>query len=523
MKTLKFKVINKDRVGLLLDISRILTSKIINVVNLEVIPGIMYFEVESDYPIDKYTLFKELKSIKGVEKCLEIDLLPSKETNLRLQAVLDAISEGVLAINAQAEITIVNPVAEKILKMDKEELIKQKINNILTDNMPMLVCLRDGRPYNHQEILINKGTKQYHYLTSGRPIVDKDSNVTGVVATLKDMTEVRQLVYSVTGPNIITFEDIIGESEKLKEVVQLGEKVAVGNSTILLRGESGTGKELFARAIHQASARRNKPFVPVNCAALPDSLLESELFGYTEGAFTGAQKKGKQGLFEFASEGTIFLDEIGEVSPYLQAKLLRVLQEGKVRRIGSQEEISVDVRVIAATNKNLELMVGKNEFRQDLYYRLNVIPIFLPPLRERKEDIGLLTRYFLVKMNIRFNKKVEMITKDAMKKLYEHDWPGNVRELENVIERAVNLVSGNQLTPDLIIIDGEIKLPAEKSFPAGSLAEILDEVEKQVIKQALNNKGSIRKAARALGVSHTTIMNKIKKHGLTGGKIFYQW
>jgi transcriptional regulator of aroF, aroG, tyrA and aromatic amino acid transport len=366
---------------------------------------------------------------------------------------------------------------------------------------------------------IKKGAAKYHYVTSGRPVLDKQNQVVGVVATLKDMTEVRQLVYSVTKPNMITFQDIIGESKNFKGVMQLGEKVAAGSSTVLLRGESGTGKELFARAIHMASARREKPFVPVNCAALPDSLLESELFGYNEGAFTGAIKKGKQGLFEFASEGTIFLDEIGEVSPYLQAKLLRVLQDGKVRRIGSQEEINVDVRVVSATNKDLEEMVEKNAFRKDLYYRLNVIPIYLPPLRERKEDIPLLVNHFLQKLNIRFGKEVEFVAKEALEKLYQHDWPGNVRELENVVERAVNLISGKWLTPELVITDQKLDFPQDKTYQSGSLAGIMDELEKQIIVQALKNKGTIRKAAQALGVSHTTVMNKIKKHQLVDGKI----
>jgi transcriptional regulator of aroF, aroG, tyrA and aromatic amino acid transport len=523
MKVLKFKVINKDRVGLLLDISKVLTAKDINVNSLEINPDIMYLEVESKTGIHKQWLFQEIEEIFGVIKCMEIELLPWEETNQRLQAVLDAISEGVLAVNARAEITAVNPVVERMFKLSKEELIGKRVDEVLSPHVPMLECLKTGEAYNHQEMWIKKGAAKYHYVTSGRPVLDKQNQVVGVVATLKDMTEVRQLVYSVTKPNMITFQDIIGGSKKFKGVMQLGEKIAAGISTVLLRGESGTGKELFAQAIHMASARREKPFVPVNCAALPDSLLESELFGYTEGAFTGAIKKGKQGLFEFANEGTIFLDEIGEVSPYLQAKLLRVLQDGKVRRIGSQEEISVDVRVVSATNKDLEEMVEKNAFRKDLYYRLNVIPIYLPPLRERKEDIPLLVSHFLQKMNIRFGKEVEFVAREALEKLYQHDWPGNVRELENVVERAVNLISGKWLTPELVITDQNLDLPQDKTYQSGTLSEIMDEAEKQIIVQTLKNKGTIRKAAQALGVSHTTVMNKIKKYKLADGKSCDQW
>ncbi|MBO8168406.1 MAG: sigma 54-interacting transcriptional regulator [Thermoanaerobacteraceae bacterium] len=515
MKTLKFKVINKDRVGLLLDISKVLTARNINVTNLEVVPDITYLEVAVPENTDKQVLFRELEAVPAVIKCVEIELMPWEETNQRLQAVLDAISEGVLAINSKAEITTVNPVAEQILNASKEELVGRKINDVLADDVPMLDCLRTGRTYNHHEINISKGKKKYHYVTSGRPIRDKNNKVVGVVATIKDMTEVRRLVYSVTKPTMVTFDDIIGESEKLQQVIEMGKRVAEGGSTVLLRGESGTGKELFARSIHMASPRRDQPFVPVNCAALPDSLLESELFGYVEGAFTGSRKNGKQGLFEFANGGTIFLDEIGEVSPHLQAKLLRVLQEGKVRRVGGQEEIPINVRVIAATNKNLEEMVETSEFRKDLYYRLNVIPIHLPPLRERKEDIPLLVNHFLEKMNIRFNKNVEYVSKEALEKLYSHDWPGNVRELENVIERAVNLVTGKWLTPDVILIDPNQDIPAQSIPRERTLNDIVSRVEKQLITQVLKNSGSIRKAAKALGVSHTTIMNKIKKYNIS--------
>ncbi|MDW7674023.1 MAG: sigma 54-interacting transcriptional regulator [Bacillota bacterium] len=518
MAMLKFKVLNKDRVGLLLDISKILTTKNINVNSLEIVPDSMYVEVEAEGNIDQKKLFQELTEVKGVTECEKIELLPWEENNQRLQAVLDAISEGVLAINSNAEITAANPIVERIFKSKKEELLGKKISEVLTDQLPMLSCLTTGEPYNHQEIFFKKGIKKFHYVTSGRPIRDKHNQIIGVVATLKDMTEVRQLVYSVTKPEMVTFQDIIGESSQLQTVIQLGQTVAQGGSIVLLRGESGTGKELFARAIHMASSRRDKPFVPVNCAALPDSLLESELFGYTEGAFTGASKKGKVGLFEFANQGTLFLDEVGELSPHLQAKLLRVLQEHKIRPIGSQEEIDIDVRVIAATHKNLEKMVEKNEFRRDLYYRLNVFPIYLPPLRERKEDIILLVNHFLHKMNLRLGKKVEFISKEAIEKLFCHSWYGNVRELENVIERAVNLVSGPWLTPDIVILDQGLEGTERIETGNKTLSQILDKVEERIISQIIKDKGSIRKTAIALGVSHTTIMNKMKKHNISTGK-----
>ncbi|WP_366923944.1 sigma 54-interacting transcriptional regulator [Metallumcola ferriviriculae] len=518
MAVLKFKVLNQDRVGLLQDISAVLTQNDINVNNLEVVPNSMFFEVEREGVVARGLLFKEIEAVVGVGKCVEIELLPWEGVTQRLQAVLDSVSEGVLSIDWEERITTVNPVAEAIFGMKRDELIGEKISKILPADLPMLHCLANGQAYSHQEICINKGRRKYHYVTSGRPIKDKHQRVVGVVATIKDMTEVRRLVYSMTKPTMVTFEDIVGDSDKLQCVIQMGERVAEGSSTVLLRGESGTGKELFARSVHMASPRREQPFVPVNCAALPDSLLESELFGYTDGAFTGSRKNGKQGLFEFAGGGTIFLDEIAEISPHLQAKLLRVLQEGKVRRVGGQEETAIDVRVIAATNKNLEEMVEKNEFRKDLYYRLNVIPLFLPALRERMEDIAPLVNHFLAKMNIRFGKNVEFVSKEALEKLYHHDWPGNVRELENVVERAANLVAGKWLTADVIMIDPGVGRMDKEGYEGQSLAEIMDQVEKQVVSRTIQKTGSIRKAASQLGVSHTTVLNKIKKYNIPHGK-----
>lgn len=229
--------------------------------------------------------------------------------------------------------------------------------------------------------------------------------------------------------------------------------MAKGDSTVLIRGESGTGKELFARAIHMESFRSGKPFVPINCAAFPENLLESELFGYVEGAFTGASKGGKTGLIEYAHNGTLFLDEIGELSPRLQVKLLRVLQEGQVRKIGDSKEHPVDVRIIAATNRNLEDMMKLGTFREDLYYRLNVVPIFIPPLRQRKEDIPILGRHLINKFNSRLNKRVESISEEALDKLMAYHWPGNIRELENVLERAMILTPDEKIIPEHIMLD----------------------------------------------------------------------
>ncbi len=517
MHMIKFRIVNKDRIGLVYDISRVFAELHMNIVHLEVMPDIMYLEISSKGEIDQEVLFTRLKEVKGVISCTGIDLLPMEKTNRQLTAILDAINEGVMAINSEGKVTSANPMAEKIFNRDKGGLPGEKITSLFEDNLPILTCLETGKPYNHQEVFIKKGDIHNNFFTSGRPIMDAQGKVRGVVITLKDMREVRDFVYSVTKPADITFNEIVGKSSKIRSTIQLCKRFAMSNSTILLRGESGTGKELFARSIHMASKRKSKPFTPVNLASLPDSLLESELFGYTGGSFTGAAKSGRPGLFEFANEGTIFLDEIGEMLPNLQVKLLRVLQEGKVKRVGSQMEKPIDVRVIAATNADLEGLIKENKFREDLYYRLNVIPIYLPPLRDRKEDIPLLAMYFIKRMSAKLNKKVESITSGAMDKLCAYEWPGNIRELENVIERAVNMAAEPYLTEDLILIkDKSISQNGllDELQEEDSLQNIVSQYEKEVLKSALKKDMSIRKTARSLGISHTALMNKMKKYNL---------
>jgi transcriptional regulator of aroF, aroG, tyrA and aromatic amino acid transport len=273
---------------------------------------------------------------------------------------------------------------------------------------------------------------------------------------------------------------------------------------------------LFARAIHWTGPRKDKPFVPINCAALPDTLLESELFGYQGGSFTDAKKEGKQGLFEFANGGTVFLDEIGELPVHLQVKLLRVLQEGKIRRIGSNEETPVDVRIIAATNRDLKEMVNKNQFRKDLFYRLNVIPIYIPPLRERVEDVILLGQYFLDKYNVATGKKIKGFSPETLEIFKNYYWPGNVRELENVVERAVILTSDNSLiNPHVLYIEKESNLTRAIEVDENkSLKAQLDMLEKKILEEALKKYKTTRKIGKVLGLSHAGIQKKLKKHNL---------
>ncbi|WP_051617710.1 sigma-54 interaction domain-containing protein [Desulfofundulus thermocisternus] len=327
-----------------------------------------------------------------------------------------------------------------------------------------------------------------------------------------------------------TTDHIIGLSPQMLDLKETLLKIAPRNSNVLITGESGTGKELFARALHAASLRRAGPFVKINCAAIPDTLVESELFGYEEGAFTGCRKGGQPGKLELAHQGTVFLDEVAELSWPMQAKLLRFLQEREIQKLGSRRSIYVDVRVVAATNVNLEQMVKYKKFREDLFYRLNVINLHIPPLRERKEDIPLLVEAFIQKFNLSFKARVSGVAPEVMNAFMQYSWPGNVRELENCLERAFNLIDDNKviqlhhLPAHLYSLSGEKQplrdtgLPGQvtQAFRQGkTLVEILEQVEKYIILQALvESKGNRARAARLLGISRPGLYKKLVKYNL---------
>lgn len=310
---------------------------------------------------------------------------------------------------------------------------------------------------------------------------------------------------------------MVGKDKKMQEVYRLIDLVAQSHSTVLIQGETGTGKELVARAIHQISSRREEPFISINCAAVPDNLLESELFGHEKGAFTGAISR-RKGKFELADRGTILLDEIGEMSLRLQAKLLRVLQEFEFYRIGGSNPIRVDVRVIATTNQDLKQAIKEGRFREDLFFRLNVIKINLPPLREKRNDIPLLANYFLKKYRELYHKDMSIISREAMEMLLKYDWPGNVRELENQMERAVVLNSTSEVKPDHLNLQYDLHFSERTSF-SGMVGLSLREMEKNLLLKTLESEGGNRtRAAQVLGITVRTLRNKLKEYRQEGWK-----
>lgn len=342
-------------------------------------------------------------------------------------------------------------------------------------------------------------------------------DISSVLADVPGILEIRTISETHTAKtgDIEGFENIIGESRAIKDALKTASKAASTDAIITLRGASGTGKEIFAKAIHTKS-RVKGIFIPINCAALPESLLETELFGYDAGAFTGADRNGKPGLFEVANGGTLFLDEITEIPLNMQGKLLRVLQEKKIRRIGGTKELDVNVRIITASNKDIEKMVQEGDFREDLYFRINVLPIFIPALNDRPQDIRPLAEHFLASLNIKRHEGAQILSEDAYRKLLSHRFKGNVRELKNIIERASILCDSNVITSEFIIFSSDISrvMNPSDTLQGKDLKTYMNEIEYRLIKDTLSSAKSIRQAALKLGISHVALLNKKKKLGL---------
>lgn len=366
-----------------------------------------------------------------------------REVRVLLTAIINSTQDAISVVNENGLGILINPAYTRLTGLTEEDVINKLPTADVSEGESMhLKVLRTRQPV--KGVSMRVGPNRKEVIVNVAPVI-VSGQLRGAVGVLRDISEIHKLSEELEKAKRLirhleakyTFHDIIGESEAIKAAIEQAQRAAVTPATVLLRGESGTGKELFAHAIHRSSERQKGQFIRVNCAALADSLLESELFGYVEGAFTGAKRGGKAGLFEEANGGTIFLDEIGEISPNLQAKLLRVLQEREVVRVGDNRSFNVDVRVIAATNANLEAKLKSGKFREDLYYRLNVIPVIIPPLRQRKDDIPLLVHHLIRHFNQEYGRCVEQVSEKALRILMAYHWPGNVRELENILGRAI--------------------------------------------------------------------------------------
>ena len=458
----------------------------------------------------------------------EMDLLLHENALMqeRLQMILEAVQDGICVVERTGAITYVNPSYLRIVHKTPEMVIGQNVFETAPDGNRSGV-LRSGVARIGSISHKKDGTT---VVANVNPIFS-DGEIAGVVSVIKDITELQNLMARLsqvsaradyleqellrTKKTAQAFKNYIGKSGKVVDVLALASKAAGSSATVLIRGESGTGKEVIAEGIHYASERRRGPFIRVNCGAIPCALLESELFGHEKGAFTGAVKR-KLGKFELAAHGTIFLDEIGEMDRNMQVKLLRVLQQKEFDRVGGEETVRVDVRIIAATNRNLEEMVKDGSFRDDLYYRLNVIPIILPPLRDRVDDIPLLVEHFIEKISAESGRPTRGITPEAMDVLMSYKWPGNVRELENVIERVITLMDNDQITVASLpsYIKGELAVREVQDFAAGVTVLPWEDYERQIIANALEQCGSFNAAAKMLKITHKTVAAKARKYGL---------
>ncbi|WP_064091597.1 sigma-54 interaction domain-containing protein [Rossellomorea aquimaris] len=491
---------------------------------LKIISNRIPMITETDEIIGAFSVFKDITEVVNLAE----EITNLKEIQTMLEAIIHSSDDAISVVDEEGKGILINPAYTRITGLSQEEVIGKPATADISEGESIhLKVLQTRRAIRGTKMRV--GPKRKEVIVNVAPII-VNGKLKGSVGVIHDMSEIQSLTQELDRARRIIrtleakymFEDIIGDSEEMNLAVEQAKLGAKTPATVLLRGESGTGKELFAHAIHNASNRKFNKFLRVNCAALSESLLESELFGYEEGAFSGAKRGGKRGLFEEANNGSIFLDEIGELSANTQAKLLRVLQENEIVRVGGTKSIQINVRVIAATNVNLEKGIADGSFREDLYYRLNRMPIQIPPLRNRKSDIPLITEQLITKINQDYGRNVEGVTKDAMMKLMNYHWPGNVRELENVLGRAIIFMKYNEINidsnhlPPLESVSKVNQPQLSSTFDRkGDLATQLEQFEKNIITQVLEqNKGNKTATAKELNVSVRNLYYKIDKYNL---------
>ena len=500
----------------------------------------MTIENISDYKVGRLLVVDDNDKMVGIITHTDlINNLIKKITNERniklssmeLDSIIECSYDGIFITDGDGKTIKVNNAYERLTGLKKVDLLGKNMKDlvsggVISQSATLLVLASRKITTIQQEF--STGVKA---LASSTPVFDNNGKIIMVVTNVRDITQLNNLKEQVQKnkeitqkyvseiremrTQILNTSGIVAKDPKTIAILQLAQRIAKVDTTILMLGETGVGKDEIAKYIHKVSCRNGQQFIKVNCGAVPISLIESEFFGYERGAFTGANKEGKIGLFELASGGTIFLDEVGEIPLDMQVKLLRVLQEKEIVRVGGTKPLKIDVRVLAATNRDLEKMIKEGKFREDLYYRLNVVPLFIPPLRERKQDIIPLIKVFIKQLNkeYSFNK---ILVPEALNCLYEYSWPGNVRELKNIVERVVIMNENDKITtsdlPTNIIDSSGLKVILN-SFDEGiTLKETLDDIEEKLIKRAYNKYGNVREAAKSLGIDKSTFVRKRQKY-----------
>jgi len=453
-------------------------------------------------------------AVKSIENQLKVEKTQNELfiAYQYLNKVMNSLNSGIFAVDTTGVIKAINKSACSMLDIEEEEVIYKNADKILNNWKYILGEIIAGKAYENREILYPYKDKSKKFNFNAYPIKNKDDKIIGIVAIFKDIKNIYSLVNKYTDKNSsYNFHDIIGNSQEIIKVIEQSKLIANSPSTVLIQGESGTGKELIAQSIHNNSSRNDNSFIAINCGAIPTNLIESELFGYEDGAFTGAKRGGQPGKFELANGGTIFLDEIGEMPFEMQVHLLRVLEVSCFNRVGGNKCVNVDVRIVAATNKDLKKEVEKGTFREDLYYRLSVIPIFVPPLREREGDIEILIEYFLKTKAVKLGKPVPKIQNDIYEMLINYTWPGNVRELENCIENIVNMDGNTSFKFGNKSLEKNENHLSKETFEYDMCT--LEQLDKRAIENCIKKcDGNITKASKILGINRSTIYSKIKKH-----------
>ena len=490
-----------DRVGITQEVLAILGGRNLNLDAVEMVPPNVYI----DAPTLSHQMLEELKDalfrVRGVEAITVVDILPGQRRHLQLDALLAAMTDPVLALDSAGHVLLANPA---FIALIGREPAGEPIGELFTDPNLQTELLEHGFRLPLREITLNGEA----LLLDATPITEA-----GALITLYLPSRMGERLSALHHDHPEGFDALLGESPAIRTLKARALRVAALDAPLLIRGETGTGKELVARACHASSARHGEPFLALNCAALPENLAESELFGYAPGAFTGAQRGGKPGLMELANQGTVFLDEIGEMSPYLQAKLLRFLNDGSFRRVGGDREVQVNVRILSATHRDLEKMVIEGTFREDLFYRLNVLNLQVPPLRERGQDILLLARFFIEQACTQIQRPLCRLSADTHSALLGNRWPGNVRQLQNVIFRAAAISEGNVVDMGDLDIAGTA-VARQQEGEVGSLEEAVEAFEKSLLERLYDQHPSTRQLATRLNTSHTAIAHRLRKYGI---------
>ncbi len=511
---MRLEVICEDRLGLTRELLDILASKNIDLRGIEIdVVGIIYLNCP-DIDFDTFSaLMAEIRRIDGVKDVRRIPFMPMERHNTELISLLNNLPDPVLAIDLKGLVDMANHAALSLLSLEESEVLGQQISSLI----PMFNFAKwvEGPITRQRENIVINGLD---YVAECMPVYISSESAESILASTVMIIRAAEQknIFDDALPlhNALGFEHFVGVSNRHKLLISQAKKLSFLDQPLLIQGETGTGKEMMARACHNRSVRGSHPFLVLSCASMPDDVAETELFGHAPGAFNNQQ--GKKGIFEQADGGTVFLDEIGEMSPHLQIKLLRFLQDGTFRRVGEEHEIHVDVRVIASTRHNLAELAETKSFREDLFYRLNVLTLSIPPLRERLNDIGPLLELFIGKYMKQLGIQKPVLDDNLLDQLSSYSWPGNMRQLDNMVLRALTELEGNVLSADLFHlpqVDNGSGIGANLNLE-GPLDEIMKEYESQVLERLYQSFPSSRKLAKRLNVSHTSIANKLREYGI---------